>query len=85
MTTTTDQPVEAARKERGARMRRIRRSRGMSVPVLASGTDCSAKHIFNIECGDKRPGVELLVRICQRLNVPFDELALDEDRERFDA
>lgn len=85
MTTTTDQTVEDERKTRGAKLRRLRRSRGVPVAVLATRADCSAKHIYNLESGVKRPGIELLVRICQNLGVPFEELALAEDRERIDA
>lgn len=85
MTTTTDQTVEDERKARGAKLRRIRRSQGVPVAVLAARADCSAKHIYNIEYGAKRPGIELLVRICLGLGVDFDELAIAEDRERIDA
>jgi transcriptional regulator with XRE-family HTH domain len=85
MTTTTDQTVEGERKARGAKLRRLRRTSGVPVAVLADRADCSAKHIYNLEYGVVRPSVELLVRICQQLNVPFDELALAEDHERINA
>lgn len=85
MTTITDQAVEEARKERGAKMRRLRKTQGVPVAVLATRADCSAKHIHNIESGDKRPGIELLVRICQQLGVEFTELAIAEDHERMNA
>ena len=85
MTTTTDRTVEDERKVRGAKLRRIRRSQGVPVAVLATRADCSAKHIYNVASGVKRPGIELLVRICRQLGVEFDELAIAEDRERFDA
>lgn len=85
MTTTTDRSVEDERRERGAKLRRIRRSQGIPVAALAKQTDCSAKHIYNLEYGVVRPSVELLVRICRKLDVPFDELALSEDHERINA
>jgi transcriptional regulator with XRE-family HTH domain len=85
MTTTTDQTVEDERKTRGAKLRRLRRSQGVPVAVLARRADCSAKHIYNLEYGVTRPGIELLVRICQHLGVEFNDLAIAEDHERMNA
>lgn len=85
MTTTTDRRVDEERKERGAKLRRIRKSRGYGLSALAEAVDCSFKHLDNLEAGRKRPSIELLHRICNRLEVPFDELATSEDRDRADA
>jgi transcriptional regulator with XRE-family HTH domain len=85
MTMTTDQQVEKERKDRGRKLRRIRRSRGLPVATLAGQAECSASHLDNIERGTKRPSVELLYRICRELAVPLEELATAEDHERIDA
>jgi tetratricopeptide (TPR) repeat protein len=69
---TVDYSNEALR-QLGARIRNLRRRRGMTQRDL-SFDGCSYSYLARIESGDRRPSPRVLIEIAQRLGVTTDEL-----------
>lgn len=63
----------------GTRIKRLRRSRRISVTGLARQADCSRGMVHRIEAGERRPSLELLFNIAVALGVdPTDLIDQDE-------
>jgi len=58
----------------GARLRELRRERGLSIRGLAAELGCSASHISQFERGLSEPSVGLLTALAAALGVPMDAL-----------
>ena len=71
--TTEDYHNEALRKL-GARVRHLRRKRGMTQRDL-SFPGCTYSYLARIEAGDRRPSPRVLMEIARRLEVSPEELA----------
>ena len=57
----------------GAALREWRERRRISQLDLALGAGVSARHLSFVETGRSKPGRELLLRVLERLQVPFRE------------
>ena len=57
----------------GQRLREARTRRGLTQRQIA-GRDVSVAYVSRIEAGQRRPDMQLLARICKRLDVTVDEL-----------
>jgi transcriptional regulator with XRE-family HTH domain len=60
--------------EVGARLKRVRRRRGMTLTALASATGISKSTLSRLETGQRKPSLELLLPIAKAHRVPLDEL-----------
>ncbi|GGW44199.1 hypothetical protein GCM10010503_21220 [Streptomyces lucensis JCM 4490] len=60
--------------EVGARLRRIRREREVTLAALSGATGISVSTLSRLESGLRRPSLELLLPIAQAHQVPLDEL-----------
>ena len=58
----------------GAKIRRARRERGMTLEGLAAAAGTSAAHISRLESGERQPSLDGLLRLAFGLGVPFDKL-----------
>lgn len=58
----------------GGRLRRVRRSRGMSQVALAARTGVTSANLSNIELGIHLPSLMLLERLADVFGVTMDEL-----------
>ncbi|WP_201774448.1 helix-turn-helix domain-containing protein [Demequina sediminicola] len=56
------------------RLRRLRQGRGMTLQQLSELTDVSLSTLSRIEGGERRPSLEILVRLAQVYRVPLDDL-----------
>ena len=69
----------------GAKLRTLRKQSDMTMKELAAALDISAhSYIGKLEMGEKRPSVEMALKISRLFNVSLDrllkdELELDED------
>ncbi len=70
----------------GARIKEIRKARGLTQEQLAEMVDIEQKHVSRIESGKNYPTIDRLEKIAAALNVPlisfFDFLHLENDDER---
>ena len=70
----------------GARIKEIRKARGLTQEQLAEMVDIEQKHVSRIEWGKNYPTIDRLEKIAAALNVPlisfFDFLHLENDDER---
>ncbi|MFI0369212.1 helix-turn-helix domain-containing protein [Actinomadura sp. 1N219] len=69
-----DSPITAALAQVGARLKRIRTQRGVSLAALSEATGISKSTLSRLETGQRRPSLELLLPISQAHKVPLDEL-----------
>ncbi|MEU6774935.1 XRE family transcriptional regulator [Streptomyces sp. NPDC046759] len=69
MNTTDDVLAEV-----GARLRRIRKEREVTLAALSEATGISVSTLSRLESGLRRPSLELLLPIAQVHRVPLDEL-----------
>jgi transcriptional regulator with XRE-family HTH domain len=60
--------------EVGPRLRRIRTRRGVTLTQLAALTGISKSTLSRLECGQRKPSLELLLPLAQAHQVPLDEL-----------
>lgn len=60
--------------EVGARLKRARTERGITLTELAAATGISKSTLSRLEAGQRRPSLELLLPIAQAHQVPLDEL-----------
>ena len=58
----------------GARIRRARRDRDMTLEDLAEASGTSVAHISRLESGARQPSLDGLLRLGFALGIPFDEL-----------
>lgn len=63
----------------GARIRRARRDRNITLEELAEASGVSVAHISRLESGDRQPSLDGLLRLAFGLGVPFDELFAEPD------
>lgn len=61
----------------GKRIKKNRRSRGITQEALAEKVNVSIPHISRIECGFSSPSLQTLVDICNALGITIDELMQD--------
>ncbi|MEU4330187.1 helix-turn-helix domain-containing protein [Nonomuraea dietziae] len=66
--------ISATLAQVGARLRRIRMQRGVSLSALAEATGISKSTLSRLESNQRRPSLELLLPIAQAHQVPLDEL-----------
>lgn len=55
-------------------IKNLRKTERLSQAQLADLCCISESHIKNIESGSARPGLDVLVRICNALGIPFENL-----------
>jgi transcriptional regulator with XRE-family HTH domain len=60
--------------EVGARLRRVRTQRGITLTELATATGISKSTLSRLESGQRKPSLELLLPIAQAHRIPLDEL-----------
>ncbi|MFJ8602530.1 helix-turn-helix domain-containing protein [Streptomyces shenzhenensis] len=58
----------------GARLRALRRDRGITLADLASTTGVSESTLSRLESGQRRPSLELLLPLARIYDVPLDDL-----------
>ena len=58
----------------GAKIRRARRDREMTLEALAEASGTSVAHISRLESGERQPSLDGLLRLAFGLGVPFEEL-----------
>lgn len=73
----------------GRRMFRARRAKGITSDRLAEKLGMSGSYIRQLECGNRQPSIEMLINLCNELEVSSDyllrgELSVDR-KEQFDA
>lgn len=78
MASTTDRAVEPAgpagsTSPFGRRLRRWRSVRGVSQLDVATAAGTTARHLSFVETGRSRPGRDLVLRLCEVLEVPLAE------------
>lgn len=66
--------IDAVLAEVGPRLRRIRTQRSVTLTQLAATTGISKSTLSRLESGQRKPSLELLLRIAQAHQVPLDEL-----------
>ena len=55
----------------GRRLREWRRFRGLSQLALATGAATTSRHVSFLETGRSRPSSELVLRLCEVIDVPL--------------
>ncbi|GAA2039340.1 helix-turn-helix domain-containing protein [Streptomyces carpaticus] len=60
--------------EVGARLRRVRQERGVTLAALSEVTGISTSTLSRLESGQRRPSLELLLPLAKAFQVPLDEL-----------
>ncbi len=70
----TSPAIAAVLAEVGARLRRVRVRRGVTLTELAAATGISKSTLSRLETGQRKPSLELLLPIAQAHQVPLDEL-----------
>lgn len=78
----TGERMENTKELLGARIKEIRKARGLTQEQLAEMIDVEQKHVSRIESGKNFPTIDRLEKIAAALNVPlmgfFDFLHLEE-------
>jgi transcriptional regulator with XRE-family HTH domain len=69
-----DRDVETVLDGVGARLRGLRRSRAMTLADLAAATGSSPATLSRLESGERRPSLEVLLRLARIYRVTLDEL-----------
>ncbi len=64
--------LEKLLKEIGARIRVLRKEKGLSQLELADKVGCSETHLSNIETGSAKMGVDIAIRIAEYFDVSTD-------------
>lgn len=62
----------------GRYLYKARKLKHLTSNELASEIGMSGSYIRQLECGKRKPSLDLLIRICNRLEVPSDYLLQDE-------
>lgn len=81
MNNTEGEPLEVVVADVGTRIRRARKARGWSVPQLA-GEDLSDASLRAIERQRRRPSLEALAPLAERLGLPLTHFIADNERAR---
>jgi transcriptional regulator with XRE-family HTH domain len=58
----------------GARIKELRRSKGMSQEALAEKTGISSKYISSIERGKENPTLDTFIKLADALNIELSEV-----------
>ena len=66
--------IESALDAVGARLKWLRRQRGMTLTELSEATGISKSTLSRLETNQRRPSLELLLPLAQAYRVPLDEL-----------
>ncbi len=72
--TKLDTNIDAVIDGLGARLRALRRTRAMTLADLAEATGTSQATLSRLESGERRPSLELLLRLASTYRVTVDEL-----------
>ncbi|WP_165444102.1 helix-turn-helix domain-containing protein [Lachnoclostridium sp. Marseille-P6806] len=64
------------RRSCGARIRELRKSKGMTQEAMASDLHISDTHLRKLEAGNRSASIELYIEIAQYFEVSLDELLL---------
>ncbi|MFJ1547716.1 helix-turn-helix domain-containing protein [Streptomyces sp. NPDC088246] len=67
-------PIATTLAQVGARLRRIRTQRGVTLSALAEATGISTSTLSRLESGQRRASLEMLLPIAQAHQLPLDEL-----------
>lgn len=65
----------------GARLRTVRRSRGLTLDELASAAGMSASTLSRLESGKRQASLELLLPLTRRLGIRLDDLVPQEQAD----
>ncbi len=65
----------------GARLRAVRRSRGLTLEELASAAGMSASTLSRLESGKRQASLELLLPLTRRLGIRLDDLVPQEQAD----
>jgi transcriptional regulator with XRE-family HTH domain len=71
---STGSAVSAAPDQVGARLKRLRTQRRITLTALAETTGISKSTLSRLESGQRRPTLELLLALSQTYRVPLDDL-----------
>jgi transcriptional regulator with XRE-family HTH domain len=71
---STTSSVSAAPEQVGARLKRLRSQRRITLTALAEMTGISKSTLSRLETGQRRPTLELLLALSQSYRVPLDDL-----------
>ena len=84
MEDTSAAAIAAALDQVGARLKRLRRQRGMTLTGVAEATGISKSTMSRLETGQRRPTLELLLALSHAYRVPLGDLvaAPEEDDPR---
>ena len=63
-------------KKIGKRIKRYRAEKGLSQEELAEMVGITYKHLSNIETGNRRPSLEIVVSIASALNISPDDILI---------
>ncbi|NYD78140.1 helix-turn-helix domain-containing protein [Arthrobacter cupressi] len=66
--------IAAALDQVGARLKRLRTQRGVTLTELAETTGISKSTLSRLETGQRKPSLELLLPLAQAYRVPLDDL-----------
>ena len=66
--------IAAALEQVGARLKRLRTQRGMTLTGVATSTGISKSTLSRLETGQRRPTLELLLALSHAYRVPLDDL-----------
>lgn len=61
----------------GGRLRRYRKDKKVSANELGDALDVNAVHVRHMERGDRKPSIDALIGICNKLQVSPDDLLID--------
>lgn len=70
----TTKLIAAALDQVGARLKRLRMQRGVTLTGLSAATGISKSTLSRLETGQRRPSLELLLPLAQAYRVPLEEL-----------
>ena len=74
MEDTSATAIAAVLDQVGARLKRIRTQRGMTLTGVAEATGISKSTMSRLETGQRRPTLELLLALSHAYRVPLDDL-----------
>ena len=74
MEDTSAAAIAAALDQVGARLKRLRAQRGMTLTGVAAATGISKSTLSRLETGQRRPTLELLLALSHTYRVPLDDL-----------
>jgi transcriptional regulator with XRE-family HTH domain len=74
MTTSASTPISSALELVGARLRKVREQRGVTLTDVAERTGISKSTLSRLENGQRKPSLELLLPLAQLYRVPLDDL-----------